>query len=223
MSSLNGEDVVFVGLGRSVPSYYRCALPAFHLGCRWIGYSGYPPDGDCVTGNVFADELPTDVKVYVVQQVRGPEWMRWIREAQSRDAIVLYETDDYVHGIKSLANAQGDTIPVDRERLNGLSGRTLPGVQSARVGLPQRDRYRALRERPQRANPRAADGRLVRWHGTRAGYRRLGSGRDRGLQRARPDLLLHRPAVFQPERGDEEPPDILPQQRLPMGLAQAEG
>lgn len=117
---LHAEDVLFVGLGKSVPNWYRCALPAYHLGANWIGYSGRPPKGDIATGNTMSHRLkPGEAKVFVVQQPRGREWKRWIDAVHNKGGVVLYEVDDNLHGTKALANAAtGDSIPVTKDILD---------------------------------------------------------------------------------------------------------
>jgi hypothetical protein len=118
MPELRGEDVVFVGLGKTVPSWYRCALPAYHLGCRWIGYVGEPPRGSVATGNTFAQELnPGDARVWILQQPRGERWRRWIKMAKKTGAKVLYEVDDYLHGVEKFAGSDGSGVKSTPQRL----------------------------------------------------------------------------------------------------------
>lgn len=105
---LRGEDVLFVGLGKTVPSWYRCALPAYHLGARWIGYAGEPPRGAIATGNTMSGL--GGARVYVLQQVRGDRWLRFIRDAKASGARVLYEVDDNLRGVDRFTEMGGGYV-----------------------------------------------------------------------------------------------------------------
>lgn len=95
--------VLFVGIATTPLCWYRCALPARALGADWIGVSGEPPALGIQTG-----ETPTvkgvadffDYDIVVLQQPRGPAWVRQIRELQAAGVTVLYEVDDYLHGVR---------------------------------------------------------------------------------------------------------------------------
>jgi glycosyltransferase involved in cell wall biosynthesis len=67
----------------------------------WIGYVGNPEDGAVVGGRLDSMEFPdTDpYDVIVVQQVYGPEWARSIEKWQTQGKKVIYEIDDFIHGI----------------------------------------------------------------------------------------------------------------------------
>jgi hypothetical protein len=115
---LKGEDVLFVGLGRAVPQWYRCALPAYHLGARWIGLSDRPPRGEVATGNTMHTRLEAGAaKVFVLQQPRGPEWRAWIRQARRTGAVCLYEVDDYLPAVERLVSSSGAHIGMTAEIL----------------------------------------------------------------------------------------------------------
>jgi hypothetical protein len=93
--------VLFIGLGRSAVVHYRCRLPAEALGHDWIGVS---PEFHVETGNV--DGIP-DVDRYdtvVCQQAHGPKWERRISMLRDKGVRILYETDDYLHGIRHLVD-----------------------------------------------------------------------------------------------------------------------
>lgn len=102
--SFDPSKVLFVGLGKSAVAWYRCYLPALYLGCDWAGYVGDPPQAQMITGLVKREtRVPifTDYDIVVLQQVTGPQWLKFIRELQERGIKVLYECDDYLHGIKN--------------------------------------------------------------------------------------------------------------------------
>jgi glycosyltransferase involved in cell wall biosynthesis len=97
------KDVLFVGLGVSAVCYYRVMLPAMTLGADWSGLVGEPPHHKWVTGIVKKEsQMPqfTDYKVVVLQQPVGRGWIALIKGMQEQGIKVVYEVDDYVHGIK---------------------------------------------------------------------------------------------------------------------------
>lgn len=105
------KDVCFLGLGSSALCYYRAMLPAMSLGADWAGVGGEPPKLHWSTGLVRDDnghpvsEMPdlTKYKVIVVQQPVGPGWLKTIKGLQENHGVkVVYEVDDYLHGIKHL-------------------------------------------------------------------------------------------------------------------------
>lgn len=97
------KDVLFVGYGTTTVMWYRIALPAMSLGCDYVGLWGEPPDATYATGLVGKESrLPnfTDYKVIVIQQPHGHDWLKFIRELQSRGIVVIYEVDDWLHAIQ---------------------------------------------------------------------------------------------------------------------------
>lgn len=119
MAEITGDDVLFVGLGKSVPQWYRCALPAYHLGAKWIGYSDRPPRGEIATGNTMFTRLdPSVAKVFILQQARGPEWCRWIWKAREAGCKVLYEVDDFMPDVKKLVDSRSNSLPMTAKILN---------------------------------------------------------------------------------------------------------
>lgn len=99
---LEGKDILFMGIGRSAVLWYRCALPALHLGADWVGVRGQPPGVQVLTGLVRGEtKLPhyEDYKVIVVQQPHGRAWLRKINTLREQGIKVLYEVDDYLHGV----------------------------------------------------------------------------------------------------------------------------
>jgi glycosyltransferase involved in cell wall biosynthesis len=98
---------LFVAISNGAVAWYRCALPATVLGCDWIGVGSAPPQPAIRSGNVaagfdFAD-AGTDYDVIVVQQVHGPVWLRQIQQWRSEGITVLYEIDDWLHGVRRVA------------------------------------------------------------------------------------------------------------------------
>lgn len=101
----NDPDVLFIGLGATPIAWYRCVLPAMFLGADWVGVRGKPPRFQFQTGLVKGStQIPNmdDYKVVIVQQPKGRDWLRGIRNLQSRDIKVLAEFDDYLHGIRKM-------------------------------------------------------------------------------------------------------------------------
>lgn len=92
---------LFIGIDRAAVTHYRCRLPAEALGHDWIGVTH---DFAVVTGNCGG--IP-DIDAYdtvVCQQAHGLKWERRIAKLQSKGVRVLYETDDYLHGIRHLVD-----------------------------------------------------------------------------------------------------------------------
>ncbi|HWI06864.1 MAG TPA: glycosyltransferase [Solirubrobacteraceae bacterium] len=116
-------NVLFVGLDRSAQCWYRCALPARALGADWAGVAGQPPELAFRTGearrplNAVGDFAAYDV--VVLQMPSGKEWVRTIRELQAGGTRVLFEIDDYAHGVRNARHhAAADTF--DKARLAEL-------------------------------------------------------------------------------------------------------
>lgn len=76
------------------------------LGCDWVGVSGSPQKLHYITGLVGKEskmpDMLNDYKVVVLQQVVGEGWLTAIKAMQENGVRVLYEIDDYIHGIKHL-------------------------------------------------------------------------------------------------------------------------
>lgn len=100
MTDINPEDVLFCGKGRSVPGWYRCALPAMELGCDWAGLVDSPPGVGLVTGNVPRVSDWDRYKVVIAQQWAGEYWHDHVQELRSRGTVVLYELDDNLDGVR---------------------------------------------------------------------------------------------------------------------------
>jgi glycosyltransferase involved in cell wall biosynthesis len=99
---LEASEILFVGISTAPSMWYRCALPAIHIGADWVGVRGQPPGLQVLTGIVRGEtKLPhyDDYRVVVVQQVYGHAWLRQIHALQDRGIKVLWEVDDYLHGV----------------------------------------------------------------------------------------------------------------------------
>lgn len=96
-------NILFVGTGSAAQCWYRCALPARALGADWVGGAGEPGAIQFYTGQ--AQRPLRDVRdffayeVVVLQLVHGRGWLRAIRDLQAAGVKVVYEIDDYVHGV----------------------------------------------------------------------------------------------------------------------------
>jgi len=99
-------STLFVGIGTSAACWYRCALPAMHLGAEWCGVRGEPPQLAFLTGIssrlLDVDEL-LGYDTVVLQQPRGGAWLKLIRRLQAAGTTVLFEIDDDVHAVRKLA------------------------------------------------------------------------------------------------------------------------
>lgn len=102
---LDPKKALFVGLGKSAVGWYRCYLPAMHMGADWVGLAGEPPSMAYQTGLVKGKStLPRfeDYEVVVIQQPRGTGWFRVIKRLQSQGTKVIYEVDDNLHAIHKM-------------------------------------------------------------------------------------------------------------------------
>lgn len=105
--TLDPSRVIFLGVSSTPICYYRCALPATAMGADWIGVEGQPPALRIDTGVVKGQTrkpvlLGGDYDVIVLQEVQGEGWLKLIADAQERGIRVIYEINDYLHGIPSL-------------------------------------------------------------------------------------------------------------------------
>lgn len=99
------KEVCFVGLGTSAVAYYRAMLPAMSLGCDWSGVAGDPPELQYLTGLRRKDSQvvdPFEYKVVIVQQPYKESWLEYIPKLQEKGIKVVYEVDDYLHGIEKV-------------------------------------------------------------------------------------------------------------------------
>lgn len=104
-------QVLFMGAGTgsSPVFYYRCMLPATILGASYASFVGdwpkvrwttglvHPRDGGPPTSLVPALE---NYDIIVMQQPHTAGWLDLIKALRARGKIVLFECDDYLHGIQ---------------------------------------------------------------------------------------------------------------------------
>lgn len=107
MSEFDPTRVIFMGVSSTPICYYRCALPATALGADWVGIQGEPPKLVIETGLVkHTTQKPVllsgDYDVIVMQEVFGDGWLQLIADAQAQGIRVIYEINDYLHGIPKL-------------------------------------------------------------------------------------------------------------------------
>jgi glycosyltransferase involved in cell wall biosynthesis len=102
MTPIDPTRSLFLGIGKSAPTWYRAALPAMHVGAEWAGVRGEPPKLAFVTG-LSTRALDTEelfgYEAVVLQQPRGAAWLKLIRRLQDAGVTVLYEIDDDVHAV----------------------------------------------------------------------------------------------------------------------------
>lgn len=107
--------ILFIGISRSAVCHYRCRLPAEAMGADWIGVN---ENFGGETGNCFRLPKIDDYDTVVCQQAHGYKWEDRIDRLHRKGARVLYETDDYLHGIRGLtyhASAKHFTPALMRE------------------------------------------------------------------------------------------------------------
>jgi glycosyltransferase involved in cell wall biosynthesis len=92
---------LFLTRGTGAVAWYRCALPAMALGADWAATVGPPQQCGPVSGTLPADAdlLAADHEVIVVQEAHGELWEQAIRAWQDAGITVLYEIDDWLHGV----------------------------------------------------------------------------------------------------------------------------
>lgn len=109
------KRTIFIGMGASALCYYRCMLPAMAMGADWCGIYNDPPKLVFATGMVRdretdkfttrnPDLLGDDYDIIVLQQPYGGNWVKLIDALRERGKVVLFEIDDYLHGIKGEAD-----------------------------------------------------------------------------------------------------------------------
>jgi glycosyltransferase involved in cell wall biosynthesis len=140
---------LFVARGKGAVGWYRCALPAMALGCDWVGVKGDPGNLRLVTG-MAPDDLDLDgfgrYDVLVLSQAAGPAWLRAIRDWQARGITVLYEIDDWLHGVRKLErHAHKEHFSRDEVASYELCMRAADGIICSTEWLARR--YRSLNPR----------------------------------------------------------------------------
>lgn len=102
------SKTLFIGLGNTAPSWYRCGLPAIYMGKKadWVGFAGNPEEGAVVGGSLDSTYLPEvdEYDTIIVQQPGGDEWLKTITEWRDKDKTVIYECDDFLHGVRKVPN-----------------------------------------------------------------------------------------------------------------------
>jgi hypothetical protein len=139
---------LFIGISNGAVAWYRCALPATVLGCHWVGVRGEPTAPEIRSGDVPSDFTWADVPSYeviVVQQVRGRGWLKAIREWQAAGVTVLYEVDDWLHGVRRLEHAHADKLDRATVATYELCMRAADGIICSTDWLARR--YRPLNRR----------------------------------------------------------------------------
>lgn len=89
--------ILFIGKGRSAVCHYRCRLPAEALGADWCGVS---EEFVWETGNTGGPPDIDSYDVLVCQQPAGALWERRLRQQGAKGQHLVYETDDYLHGVR---------------------------------------------------------------------------------------------------------------------------
>jgi len=143
-------NVLFVGMGSAAQCWYRCALPARALGADWVGGGGAPCELSLYTGATSrALRGTSDFATYdvvVLQLAHGRAWMRAVRDLRAQGVKVLYEIDDYAHGVAK-AKAHAYAKRFDKALLADLEL-----VMRACDGIICSTEYIALRYRAFNAN-----------------------------------------------------------------------
>jgi len=104
--TLSSSDVLFVGKSNSVVSWYRTGMPAFYLGCDWAGIEGAPGEEMILKsslkrgGHVFPEF--DQYQIIILQQPKGQRWFAQIKRWQDLGIKVIYEVDDYLHGVRRI-------------------------------------------------------------------------------------------------------------------------
>jgi glycosyltransferase involved in cell wall biosynthesis len=93
---------VFLGAGKTGVAYYRCFLPAVALRANFAMWGN---QDDLTFGGGFGPEPFRradlfDYDVVILQYGAGKQWFQLIHELRDAGVTVLYEIDDYVHGLR---------------------------------------------------------------------------------------------------------------------------
>lgn len=92
---------LFISKGATVPAWYRCGLPAIYGEWDWAGISWNIKSRIITTGTIdnFDDK---NYDVVVCQQPYGEAGKTLINEMKNKGAKVLYEIDDFIHGVRKI-------------------------------------------------------------------------------------------------------------------------
>ena len=133
---------LFIANGNGAVTWYRCALPATLIGCDWMAVKRDPSDPIVRAGNTDPDMTLDAVPSYdvvVLQQVSGPNWLKAIREWQQAGVTVLYEIDDWLHGVRRLEHhAHADKFDRAAVEQYELCMRAVDGIICSTEWLAQR-------------------------------------------------------------------------------------
>lgn len=97
-----GGNVLFIGIEGTPSCYYRCVLPARALGADWVGLT---QDFAMLSGEVggeFKKPNVFDYETVVCQYPAGYEWEARLADLRQRGVRIVFEIDDYLHGIKEV-------------------------------------------------------------------------------------------------------------------------
>jgi glycosyltransferase involved in cell wall biosynthesis len=141
---------LFLGLGTSVVSYYRCFLPALTLGAEYATWAALPNETLVLTGGLGnpppSIEDLANYDVVIVQYASGKAWLRKMRELQAQGVTVLYEIDDYFQSArKSKTHELAHRFGADRIRDLELAMRASDGVVCSTDYIARR--YRSFNAR----------------------------------------------------------------------------
>lgn len=94
---INPDRILFVGLSRGASFWYRMVLPALSLGCDWVGMRHTLETG-YVRGKLQEPNLD-DYDIIVLQQPFSEDGYNQIIDMQKHGQKVVYEIDDFSHGV----------------------------------------------------------------------------------------------------------------------------
>src|SRR3954463_5604879 len=146
---------LFLGLGASVVSYYRCFLPAIALGAEYATWAADTQGTIHITGGLGSPpptvgDLP-NYQVVIVQYAAGKSWLRKMRELQARGGVVLYEIDDYFQSArKSKTHEAAHMFHGERIRDLEMAMRAADGVVCSTGYIARR--YRSFNDRTWECN-----------------------------------------------------------------------
>jgi glycosyltransferase involved in cell wall biosynthesis len=143
---------LFIGWGVSVVSYYRAFLPAVGIGADYVAWVSTDDKAHEIrlVGGLGArpprlDEL-FDYDVIIIQQPRGKEWLRVIRDLQAAGVVVLYEIDDYVQSARKIKSHElTDVFDAEFVGQMEMAMRVTDGIVCSTDYLARR--YRRFNER----------------------------------------------------------------------------
>jgi glycosyltransferase involved in cell wall biosynthesis len=142
---------LFVGWGVSVVSYYRAFLPAVALGADYVAWIGDKEANNFEFISGLGARPPKreelfDYDVVIIQQPRGVQWVKFIRELQAAGVTVLYEIDDYVQSARKIKSHElTDIFDAEFVGQMELAMRVTDGIVCSTDYLARR--YRSFNDR----------------------------------------------------------------------------